>query len=175
MTRTLLAGVLAAVLAAGTSACSSGSAGPDLGRVPIPTGSGQPTATAGPHHPALLDIGAPLRVDLGTAQAEVTASGPVQSVEFTGTVRPTRTGGTFTVLVRPTRGAVTVRAADFSSRDDTGTPVRLHAMGAAAVRATPGHPAQLRLVGTYGSGAAQLSWRVGGRLVAIWDFNIELD
>ncbi|MGW0473891.1 hypothetical protein [Streptomyces coeruleorubidus] len=83
--------------------------------------------------------------------------------------------GTITVTVRDATGPLTLHAADFSSRDENGTAIRLAARGPAAVTARPGQVATLTLVGTYEAGAAELTWRHDGKAVAVWDFNIELD
>lgn len=119
-------------------------------------------------------MGAPLRVRLGQTTAVVTATGPTQSTTYNR--RPNAaTVGTITVAVRPVAGRLSVAAADFSSRDQTGTAVRLQSVGAAHADASAAQPAQLRLSGRFSSGAAELTWRHGGRVVAVWDFTIELD
>ena len=145
--------------------------------MPVPTApTAVPTATATVGKPALLEIGAPLRVSLPGVTADVVASGPVQSTEASGGASPPReTAGTFTIRVAPTSGSVTVRTADFSSLNEVGHPVRLTPVGPAGVTARAGRPASLALRGTYGSGAAQITWRHGGAVIAIWDFTIELD
>jgi hypothetical protein len=53
--------------------------------------------------------------------------------------------------------------------------VRLRTRGARAVTVHAGRTARLTVAGRYESGAAELSWTHDGRLVALWDFNIELD
>ena len=173
----------AAVFALG--GCSGSGSSPDrasqvvhsLGAVPVPTApTAVPTATADGVRPALLEIGAPLRVTLSGVRALVTALGPTQSVEYNGgTTVPTSTVGTFTVQVRVTSGSLAVRAADFSSRDEVGKPVSLRPVGTGSVVAKPGRPAELKISGTYGSGAAQVTWAHQGKVVAVWDFNVELD
>lgn len=130
-------------------------------------------ATSSPQRPAVTEMGAPVLASLRDgARARVTVLGPVQS-----TTRPgaSSTDGTFTVDVVSRHGRVRVGVADLSSRNQTGAVVRLRPDGASAVTATPGHPARLRVVGHYASGAAQVTLRHAGAVVAVWDFNIELD
>ena len=184
----LLVPVAVLVAAAGaTSACSHPVAStPDqdaaaskvvasLGAVPIPSvAPGVPTATADGRRPALLAMGAPVRVRLGRTTAVVTATGPTQSTTYNRR-RNAATVGTITVALRPVAGRLSVSASDFSSRDQTGTVVRLRPVGATHAAASSAQPAQLRLSGRFNSGAAELTWRHGGRVVAVWDFTIELD
>ena len=118
-------------------------------------------------------MGEPVRATLpGGVRATLTLLGPEQS-----TTRPgaESTDGTFTITVQPSAGALRLSAGDFSSRNETGRPVALRRDGPASVRASSGRPASLKVVGRYSSGAAQVTYRHAGHLVAIWDFNIELD
>lgn len=118
-------------------------------------------------------MGAPVLARLGHGvRARLTVLGPQQ-----GTTRPgaASTSGTFTVRVEPGAGALRVSAADFSSRNETGKAVPLRPAGQVSVTARRHHPTTLRFVGRYASGAAQVTYRHRGRLIAIWDFNIELD
>ncbi len=174
---------LAAVLTA--AGCSGSASPPDkasevvhsLGAVPVPTApTAIPTATANGTRPALLEIGAPLRVTLPGVRALVTALGPTQSVEYDGgSTAPISTVGTFTIDLRVQTGSLAVTASDFSSRNETGEIVSLRPAGPTAVRAKAGQRTELKISGTYESGAAQVTWRHAGKVVAIWDFNIELD
>ncbi|WP_353649121.1 hypothetical protein ABLG96_20305 [Nakamurella sp. A5-74] len=144
------------------------------GSVPIPTApSAQPIASASEGHPTILEMGAPVRVSLpGSVRAVVTALGPVELTPAPGTPS---TPGIITVDVVTEQGTLTVAAGDFSSRDETGRVVTLQPRSARSVTATPGHPARVVVRGTYDGGAAQVTWRHDGRVVAVWDFNIELD
>lgn len=147
----------------------------DLGAVPIPS---PPTAQATPladeGHLQLLAIGAPVRVALPESSGVVVASGPTEDLPTAGPV-PDRVTGAITITINQVTAPLTVAATDFTSRDEQGTPVALTPAGPAAVTATADHPGALILTGSFGSGAAQITWRHHGNVVAIWDFNIELD
>ena len=145
-----------------------------FGAVPIPTApSSHPTATASEQDPTIVEMGAPVRVTLpGSVSAVVTALGPV---ELTPQPGRKNTVGIITVRLTTQHGTLRVRSSDFSSRNDVGQVVALGGQGARTARATPKHPARLKVRGTYESGAAQMTWRHDGKIVAIWDFNIELD
>jgi hypothetical protein len=95
-----------------------------------------------------------------------------QTYASSGCVYPRRVK---TLFNPPLTGTVRVTTADLSSRDETGHAVRLRPRGVAAVTASPHHPGTLRVVGRYGSGAAQVTYRHRHDLVAIWDLDIELD
>lgn len=148
-----------------------------LGAVPIPsTPAVEPTPVASRPDPQLLAMGAPVVVRLPGAAATITTYGPVELTPYLGgATLPTHTVGIITVTATPTAGSVTLRAADFLSRGETGTLVSLAPVGPASVTATPGKPAHLRIKGTFSSGAAQVTWRYRGKVLVIWDFNIELD
>jgi hypothetical protein len=147
-----------------------------LGAVPIPTRpAGPATPTATEHHLQLLAMGDTVHADLPGASAVLTAGGPEETpIRRAGKV-PDRAVGTITVTVRDATGPLTLSAPDFTSRDETGTAIPLTSRGPAGVTARPGHPATLTLRGTYEAGAAELTWRHDGKVIAVWDFNIELD
>jgi hypothetical protein len=131
-------------------------------------------ATSG--HPQLLAMGEPVRIRLAGVSGLVTALGPYELTPYLGGTRlPTQTVGIFTLKAAPTTGSITLRAADFLSRDETGHYIALQPIGPSIVTATPRQPAQLKVKGTFESGAAQLTWVYGGKPLTIWDFNIELD
>lgn len=146
-----------------------------LGAVPIPS---PPTAQATPladeNHLQLLAIGAPVRAVLPEASAVVAASGPTEDLPSAGPM-PKRVTGTITITIDAATAPLTIAATDFTSRDERGNPVSLTARGARTVTVGPGQAATLTLTGTYGSGAAQITWRHRGKVIAVWDFNIELD
>lgn len=170
-----------------------------FGAVPIPSvhGGGDPTPTASSGRPQLLAMGAPVNVRLAGVIAVATALGPVQLQQPAGT--PASVGATasaggrasvsapapagprrstaaeITLTVTTTTGSLRFGAADLTSRDQTGASVRLAARGPAEVTASPGRPATLAVQGTYDNGSAQLTWRHGGAVVAVWVFTIELD
>ena len=175
-------GVLA--VAGCTSGASAGSTGPtdasgvvkQLGQVPIPTAPAtDPTPTASPGHPQLLAMGAPVHVTLAAATATVNALGPDVVLPKAGVAPSQTTTGTITFTATVASCTLTLRAADFTSRDETGQPVQLTASGPATATATAGQTATLRLTGTFRAGAAQVTWRAGGSVLALWDFNVELD
>jgi hypothetical protein len=147
-----------------------------LGAVPIPSRpAAHATPVASEHHLQLVAMGEPVRAELPPANAVVVASGPLQDpITIPGKV-PDHALSTITVTVSGSTGDLTIKDTDFSSRDEEGKAIRLKARGPASVTASPGHPATLTLAGTYESGAAQLTWRHDGKVVALWDFNIELD
>jgi hypothetical protein len=182
-TRATVTTAVALALALLAAGCSSGTGDGAsrtehrLGRVPVPSPpTAQATPTASEDHLQLVAIGAPVRATLpGNTSAVVTALGPDEATPTSGPTPPQQARGTFTVTLTDITGALTVHAADFSSRDEQGHPVTLTTVGPATVTATTGHPAALRLVGTFSSGAAQLTWRHDAKVITIWDFNVELD
>lgn len=147
-----------------------------LGKVPIPSPpTAAPTPVAGEHHLQLVAMGYPVRADLPGADAVVVAGGPTEEPLPNAGKVPDRAVATFTITVTGATGPLTITAKDFTSRDERGTAVVLEPDGPATATARPGHPAKLLVTGTYHAGAAQLTWRHDDRVVALWDFNIELD
>ena len=57
----------------------------------------------------------------------------------------------------------------------TGKLMTLTPHGAATAAATTGQTATLRIQGRFESGAAQVTWTNQKSVLALWDFNIELD
>lgn len=146
-----------------------------LGAVPIPTApKGVPTATGTGSQPALLEMGAPLRVTLPGTTALITATGPTQTTTDSRSTTA-RTTGVITIDLRPSSGTLAVAAGDFSCHDQTGHLVPLHTLGPARIDASPRSARILRLAERFASGSAALSWRHTGRVLAVWDFTIELD
>jgi hypothetical protein len=145
--------------------------------VPIPSApADQPTPVATRKHPQLLAIGQPVVIALPGAAATVRTFGPVERTPYRGGASvPSSTVGVVRVEVTPTRGSVTLRAADLLSRDEVGRAVALAPVGPATVTATAHRTASLRVAGTFRSGSAQVTWRYQGHVLAIWDFTIELD
>lgn len=150
-----------------------------LGAVPIPSAPAtDPTPTAQPGHPQLLAIGAPVTAHLaGGATALVTALGPDQlSTAAAGGGKPPKsTIGVVTITAKVTHGSITLAAADFSSRDQTGRPIVLTAKGTGSATATQQKTATIAIQGRFTSGAAQITWNNQKSVLAVWDFNIELD
>ncbi len=177
--------LLVALTAVGVSACSSTTpAEPtsaqvvsSLGAVPVPTApTAEPVVVASAGHGQLVAMGAPVDLRLpGGSKATVTATGPRQS-STAPQVDPRATIiGTISLQVQATKGAVTVAAADLSSRDDTGQLIPLTSVGAPAVTVRAGATGHLTVTGRFRSGAAQLTLSYQGHPLALWDFNIELD
>jgi len=150
-----------------------------LGAVPIPSApAADPTPTASPAHPQLLAIGAPLTAALpGGTTALVVASGPDQlgTAQATASAPPQSTLGIITITAHVSRGSLTLHAADFTSRDQTGRPVPLSPHGVSMVTAAAGKSATLKVQGRFTSGAAQITWTHQKSVLTVWDFNIELD
>jgi len=150
-----------------------------LGAMPIPSAAAtDPTPTAQPGHPQLLAMGAPVTAHLadGTT-ALVTALGPdqVSTAPASGGKPPQSTIGVITITAKVTHGSITLTAADFSSRDQTGRPIVLTAKGAASAIGTTGKTAAIAIQGRFTSGAVQVTWINQKSVLALWDFNIELD
>lgn len=180
----LAAAVLTAAAGCGGHASSARSADDgtrtvqDLGAVPIPSPpSAQATPTADEKHLQLVAVGSPVRAELPEATAVVRASGPTEDLPdpTPGSRPPERVTGTLTITLDQATAPLTVQAGDFTSRDEDGKDITLTPAGAGTATAAPGHPAGLALNGTFEAGAAQLTWRHGGKTVAVWDFSIELD
>jgi hypothetical protein len=149
----------------------------DLGRVPIPSAPATaPTPTASPDHPQLLAIGARVHADLpGGTSAVVTALGPQVTVPITNGKPPDHADGTITITATDTTGTLALPASAFTSRDDKGREVHLSATGPATVTASQGQPVTLKLTGTFDAGSAQITWRDHDKVIAVWDFTVELD
>lgn len=178
-----LAAVPLAALAAGcaSSKSSSDQSAADvvnkLGAVPIPSApKTQPTPSADEAHPQLVAVGSPVAVTLPSGTGVITALGPTEDLPTPlPATMPTQVGGTITLRVATKTGTMKVTAADLSSRDDHGTDIALTPVGPAQAAATAGGTADLVMRGTFSSGAAQITLREDGHVVAVWDFNIELD
>ncbi len=105
------------------------------------------------------------------------ALGPdqVSSAPASGGKPPLSTIGVITITAKVTHGSITLAATDFSSQDQTGRPIVLTAKGAGSATATQGTTATIAIAGRFTSGAAQITWINQKSVVALWDFNIELD
>ncbi|MEY9854950.1 hypothetical protein ABH935_000549 [Catenulispora sp. GAS73] len=178
-----LTAVPVALLAAG---CSSGSGSSDssaqdvvnkLGAVPIPSApKTQLTPSADESHPQLVAVGSPVAVTLPSGTGVITALGPTEDLPTPLPAKmPTQVAGTVTLRLAATTGTLKAATADLSSRDDHGTDIKLTAVGPAQASATAGGTADLVVRGTFSSGAAQVTLREDGHVVAVWDFTIELD
>lgn len=163
-----------------------------LGAVPIPTprAGSRLAPVARPRHPQLLAMGEQVEAKVPGGDVLVSALGPTQDVSIgagrhpANAARPPKsTMGTIAVTLRPRAGQLAVRASDFTSRDQSGAAVPLRALGSASGTAaaamtktgTGTGTTTLLLRGRFPSGSAQLTWRHGGRVLAIWVFTVELD
>ncbi|HWE89860.1 MAG TPA: hypothetical protein VG317_10410 [Pseudonocardiaceae bacterium] len=148
-----------------------------LGAVPIPSVATGPPAPvlASIGHPQLLAMGAPVLVTLPGGKALITTNGPTENLSPGGVNPNAPVPGRITVTATASAGTVQLAAADLASLDENGHPIDLAPIGAASVFATPGHPATLRLSGTFHTGEAQINWRQDGHVIAMWDFTIETD
>lgn len=163
---------------------SSPSSTPDtvarLGAVPVPTPpSAAPTPQADEGHPQLLAMGAPVEVTLPTGRGLIVANGPYFAAPPVPTSAPSAQDvpvlGTFTLHLRAWSGSFRVSLSDLSSRDEQGRAVELTADGPSSLQVSPGTPTKLVLRAQYHSGSAQLTLRHDGRVLAVWDFSVELD
>lgn len=178
-----LAAVPVAVLAVGcgSSKSSSDQSAADvvskLGAVPIPSPpKTQPTPSADEAHPQLVAIGSAVAVTLPSGSGVITALGPAEELPTPSPATPpSHVDGTITLRVAAKTGTLKVTAADLSSRDDHGTDIALTPVGPAQAAAGGGGTEDLVVRGTFASGAAQITLREDGHVVAVWDFNIELD
>ena len=151
-----------------------------LGAVPIPLPPARPRqATAAVGRPAVLAMGEPVLVSWGAGTAVVTALGPEQLAAAGTSTRaaaPRSTQAVITLRVASTRGNLAVTDEELSSRDQTGRAIRLSPTGPRSARARAGGPAAtVRVSGTFADGAAQVTWRHRGHVLAVWTFTIELD
>jgi hypothetical protein len=176
------AGALAAPILAGALAlagCSSNSS-PDpstLGRVAIPTAPASPLVpTASVGHAQLVAIGDSVLVVLpGGARALATASGPsLDTPTAAGATAAKTVTGTLTITVTAQQGSVPVQASALSVIDELGHQVAVSADRPSAA-ATAGHPATVHLRGVFFAGDTSVTWKLAGRPVATWDFQVELD
>ena len=72
------------------------------------------------------------------------------------------------ITLRVDSGAVPIAAADLTARDDSGQLIALVPLSRSGAQT-------FRVSGTFSAGAAQLTWRHDGRVLAVWTFTIELD
>lgn len=179
----LIAAALSGCSGSGSSQSSASGVVSSLGAVPIPTAPrSESTESAAPGKPAVLAIGGPVAVRLGSTRLLATALGPEQVVSAPPSgpsaehsALPTSTQATITLRIVPSAGSVRVLTKDLSSRDETGRLITLTPVGPDSAIASPDHPVTLKVMGTFDSGAAQVTWSEEGHPLAIWTFNIELD
>ncbi|MBA2322521.1 MAG: hypothetical protein DLM61_02990 [Pseudonocardiales bacterium] len=173
----LTAGQLALVGCASTPAADTASVVDRLGAVPIPTAPALSTPLpAAPGHPQIATIGTTFAATLpGTGHGMVTALGPQIDLP-PGARRPIEQAhATITIRATTTRGSIALHTSDFTARDDRGMNIPLVPVGPSTVSADPSRSAELALIGTFHTSAAQITWHSHNAVIAIWTFNIELD
>jgi hypothetical protein len=130
-------------------------------------------------HPALSIQGEGISVNLGKASVLVTAAGP--SVPEEGrTPVPKTSPCEFIVTFAHASGVIPIRAGVFKFIDEQGNVrhPRVTAMdGGAPPRAfVPGKPVSLTVYDVLPTGDGALTWSPrGGRPIASWDFDVEID
>jgi hypothetical protein len=179
-----LAAVPVALLAAGCAGSASSDSDKSasdvvnkLGAVPIPSAPKTLlTPSADESHPQLVAVGSAVALTLPSGTGAITALGPTEDLPTPLPAKmPTQVAGTITIRVATQTGTLKVTPADLSARDDHGSDIALTPVGPAQATATGGASADLVMRGTFTSGAAQITLREDGHVVAVWDFNIELD
>lgn len=116
----------------------------------------------------------------GGAHALVTALGPEQVTLGDGARKPVAgpaasTKAIITLTLNTATGPGTVAASELSSRDEAGKAITLTPVGPKTATLSAGATSEVTVAGTFDSGAAQVTWRHAGQLMAVWTFNIELD
>ncbi len=130
-------------------------------------------------HPALSIQGEGISVALGRGSVLATAAGP--SVPEEGrTPVPETSPCTFIVTFAHATGVIPLSAAAFKFVDEQGHvryPDVTAMDGGAPPRAVaPGHTVSLAIKGVLPTGDGALSWAPGGgRPIASWDFDVEID
>lgn len=173
----LTAGLLALVGCASTPAADTGDVVDRLGVVPIPTAPALSSPLpAAPGHPQIAAIGTTFAVTLpGTGDGMVTALGPQIDSPSGGRLPTEQAHAIITLRATTTRGSITLHSSDFTVRDDRGVTIHLEPAGHSTSSAESFRPAELALVGTFHTNAAQITWRFHTAVIAIWTFTIELD
>ncbi len=127
---------------------------------------------------ALAIQGDEVAVGLAGGHALATAVGPEVPEEGRFPV-PATTPCTFVVTFARVSGAVPLSAGAFTLVDEYGHVYhpRVTAMGGGPLptRATPGAPLSIRVYGVLPTGDGSITWAPEGRLVAAWDFSVEID
>jgi len=128
----------------------------------------------------VLAIGGPVGVMLpGGGRGLVTVSGPRQTVTSPSRQPngryPDHTRAVITLKLAMQQGSAAVATSELTSRDDTGHLIALKAVGASNRTVAAGSSASVQVIGTFASGAAQVTWTHERKVLGIWTFNIELD
>ena len=135
--------------------------------------------TATPAHPRLAIEGDTVAVRLPGGRAMVTAVGPQVPEEGAFPV-PATSACRFAVTLAAVHGSVPIGSHAFSFLSEHGQVHRarltLRTGGRPPSRVTAGHPVTVRLSAVLPTGNGQLRWApLGGRPVASWDFEVEID
>jgi hypothetical protein len=135
------------------------------------------TATAA--HPALAIQGDTVSVDLTGGRVLATAVGPETPEQGRFPV-PATSPCTFIVTFAHASGAIPLNARAFTFIDELGhvRHPRVTALGAGALprQILPGRPVSLTAYGVLPTGNGALTWAPdGGRPIASWDFDVEID
>jgi hypothetical protein len=135
------------------------------------------TATAA--HPALAIQGDTVSVDLSGGRVLTTAVGPETPEQGRFPV-PASSPCTFIVTFAHASGAIPLNARAFTFIDERGhvRHPRVTAMGGGAppAKILPGRPVSLKVYDVLPTGDGGLTWAPdGGRPIASWDFDVEID
>jgi hypothetical protein len=134
---------------------------------------------ASSQHPRLAIQGDTLSVHLRGGAVLATAVGPAVPEDGQFPVPPT-SPCTFTVTFRSATGAIPVRAGSFTILDELGHVHHPHvttmAGGALPTRVGQGQTLALRVADVLPTGGGRLRWTPeGGKPIASWDFDVEID
>lgn len=135
--------------------------------------------TATPTHPRLAIEGDTVAVHLPSGRATVTAVGPDVPEEGAFPV-PVTSPCRFAVTLAAVHGSIPIDFRAFSFLSEHGRPYRarvtLPGGGRAPGRVAAGRPVTLSLNAVLPTGNGQLRWApLGGRPIASWDFDVEID
>lgn len=108
-------------------------------------------------------------------RALVTVLGPTQATDGQSAGPASKTRAYLTLKVKQSKGSAVIKADELTSRDQTGGLIPLTSKGPKTITTHAGKTSELELVGTFESGAAQVTWRHHGKVLAVWTFNVELD
>jgi hypothetical protein len=135
--------------------------------------------TATPTHPRLAIEGDTVAVHLPGGRAMVTAVGP-QVPEEGAVPVPATSPCRFALTLAAVHGSVPIDSHTFSFLSEHGqlhrARVTLRGGGRPPSRVSAGHPVTVSLSAVLPTGNGQLRWApLGGRPVASWDFDVEID
>ncbi len=105
----------------------------------------------------------------------VTVLGPTQATDGQSDGPASRTRAYLSLRVAQVTGSATIKFDELTSRDETGRAIELKPDGPKTVTTHAGQTSTVKVVGTFESGAAQVTWRHHGHVLAVWTFNVEFD